>query len=146
MRKLKNKKYTNALKLVSDSEKPSGKCKYITNIKDYDRWFNILNQEIFNLRLRKFDSVDIRRRRNTWAYVIHFYKDDTINNTIETISIDLHLYDKYPSFKRFVEILGHEMVHAWQIQNGHIIKHNESFWGWKDKFQKKGLNLFEKYK
>ena len=50
---------------------------------------------------------------------------------------------KFKNIKQFLDILGHEMVHHYQIthQQNNSGNHNSYFFRWKKKFERMGLDL-----
>jgi len=112
---------------------------YETTIEDCQKWFNILNREIFNNSLPKIDEIDIRWRRGAHAWYDY---DDRYEGTGVT---KLLLSKRYKSKKFFVEVLAHEMVHHYQYIYNEEMGHGSSFFKWRDKFNKKGLNLVRAY-
>lgn len=89
-----------------------------------DEWFDIINDEIFNNELSKCEII-IRRLRGDWGY----------------FDGSLVLTDKFPSKAFFLNILAHEMIHAYQHQFGEKDHHGASFWAWEPRFKKYGLYL-----
>lgn len=111
---------------------------YETTIEDCQRWFNILNRELFDNSLPPIDEIDIRWRRMAYAYYVY---DDKKENG----ECALRMNKKYKSKQFFVEVLAHEMVHHYQYTNGERMGHGSSFTKWRGKFNKKGLNLVKVY-
>lgn len=112
---------------------------YETTIEDCQRWFNILNRELFNCSLPPIDEIDIRWRRRAHAWYDY---DDRYPGTGIT---RLLMSKRYKSKKFFVEVLAHEMVHHYQYIYNEDMGHGSSFFKWRDKFNKKGLNLVRAY-
>ena len=111
---------------------------YQTTIEDCQKWFNILNRELFDNSLLPVDEIDVRWRRKAHAY--YDYDDRKQNGLCKLL-----MNKKYKSKQFFVEVLAHEMVHHYQYMNGEIMGHGPSFIKWRDKFNKKGLNLVRVY-
>lgn len=111
---------------------------YETTVEDCQLWFNVLNREIFDNSLPLVDEIDVRWRRGAHAYYDY---DETKPNGI----CKLLMNKKYKSKQFFVEVLAHEMVHHYQYINGEKMGHGSSFTKWRDKFNKKGLNLVKVY-
>jgi CRISPR/Cas system endoribonuclease Cas6 (RAMP superfamily) len=112
---------------------------YEVSVEDCQKWFNILNRELFNNTLPKIDEIDIRWRRGAHAWYDY---DDRHPGTGIT---KLLMSRKYKSKKFFVEVLAHEMVHHYQYIYNEEMGHGSSFFKWRDKFNKKGLNLVRAY-
>ena len=130
------KKYRTKLEKVMDE-----KCEltYETTIEDCQKWFNILNRELFNSSLSNIGEIDIRWRRGAYAW--YDYDEAKPGNG----SSKLLMNKRYKSKKFFVEVLAHEMVHHYQYINNEEMGHGSSFLKWRDTFNKKGLNLVEAY-
>ena len=112
---------------------------YETTVEDCQRWFNILNRELFNESLPQVDEIDIRWRRGAHAW----YDYDQTNPGSGTAKLLMN--KRYKSKQFFVEVLAHEMVHHYQYINNEEVGHGSSFLKWRDKFNKKGLNLSKAY-
>lgn len=112
---------------------------YETTIEDCQKWFKILNRELFNNSLPSVNEIDIRWRRGAHAWYDY---DETRPGTGTS---KLLMNRRYKSKKFFVEVLAHEMVHHYQYIYNEDVGHGSSFLKWRDKFNKKGLNLVEAY-
>jgi hypothetical protein len=112
---------------------------YETTVEDCQRWFNILNRELFNESLPQVDEIDIRWRRGAHAW----YDYDQTNPGAGTCKLLMN--KRYKSKQFFVEVLAHEMVHHYQYIYNEEVGHGSSFLKWRDKFNKKGLNLSKAY-
>jgi hypothetical protein len=111
---------------------------YTTTVEDCQEWFNILNRELFNNSLPHVDEIDIRWRRGAYAYYDY---DERKQNGI----CKLLMNKRYKSKQFFVEVLSHEMIHHHQYIYNEEMGHGSSFIKWRDKFNKKGLNLVREY-
>ena len=94
-------------------------------------WFSIINDEVFGNRLVPVTLV-VRRLRGIWGY----YREEPS---------ELVVTDSFPSKNLFLNILAHEMVHAFQHQTGTIVNHGKSFWEWRKRFSRNGLLLAVRY-
>jgi hypothetical protein len=114
---------------------------YITTPEDCQKWFKILNREIFYNTLVTPSEIDIRWRRGAYAYydAIIDTEDSTYIHTI------LCMNKKYKSKKFFVEVLAHELVHHYQFLTEGKADHGKTFMAWTDTFNKKGLRLVKAY-
>lgn len=112
---------------------------YETNLEDTLTWFRILNRDLFNNTLPPVDKIDIRWRRTAHAWY------DYDESKPGTGSTKLLLSKRYRSKQFFVEVLAHEMVHHYQYVYNETVGHGLSFMKWRDKFNKKGLNLVRAY-
>jgi len=116
-------------------------------------WFRIINKEIFDSKLKrpritvsqkkqvmgqcvaKWDSRIIGRK-GEWDQKKIPYHNPTINYLIE-------MHHRFDTWRDYIETLAHEMIHLYQMT---VIKdptanHNDSFYQWKNRFKKFGLNL-----
>ena len=112
---------------------------YETTIEDCQKWFNILNRELFNESLPPVDEIDIRWRRGAHAW----YDYDESKPGEGTARLLMN--KRYKSKQFFVEVLAHEMVHHYQYIYNEEMGHGSSFLKWRDKFNKKGLSLSKAY-
>lgn len=112
-----------------------------TTQDDCQKWFRILNRELFNNALAPLDEIDIRWRRGAHAYYESWIdtKDPSYQYT------KLCMNKRYKSKKFFVEVLAHELVHHYQFLSEGKASHGESFIGWTEAFNKKGLRLVRAY-
>ena len=127
----RHKKLATILKDV-DYKKP-----YKPNKPNTELYYNILNYAIFNGRLDPIDRFSIRRIRDALAY----YEYDS-----ETGETTMTFKPKFKNLKQILDILGHEMVHHWQLTIGKDTgNHNAIFYKWKTKFNRMGLDLKVRY-
>jgi len=111
------------------------KEKYIPTKKQAKKWFDILNMNIFDNQLTPFDKIQIKDMGIWWACV-------TCDNEAPYAPMHLLLNNDFQSELQFVTIIGHEMIHKWQIQiNGDTGSHNKHFFSWRTKFNENGLEL-----
>jgi hypothetical protein len=133
--KQKKKKYQSKLKklVLENNQEIFEPC-----LKDCVKWFNILNREIFNKKL-KIIEFDIRERKNNHAYYDYeereLYKRDSI----------FLMNNRYETKKLFVEILAHEMIHHYQYLYEGRVTHGQTFWSWQSIFNRNNLALKETY-
>lgn len=134
----KRKRRTHLEMLVQSKEEEL----YETTQEDCERWFRILNREIFDNLLEPVDEIDIGRRKG--SYAIYECYDDSEDKDYRYCK--LLMKDRYRSKKMFVEVLAHEMVHHYQALHNEPVGHGPSFYRWRDKLNKKGLQLVRVYK
>lgn len=134
---MKKRKVSKLKKLLKSNENTT----YETTFEDCQRWFRIINEEIFNNRLPPVDEIDIRWRRKTYAF--YFYETDT--DDPDYMVCKLCMNKRYKSKKFFVEVLAHEMVHHYQFMYEKDVDHGPTFYRWAEKFNRKGLNLVRAY-
>lgn len=117
------------------------KCElvYETTLEDCRLWFNVLNRELFDNSLPLVDEIDIRWRRGAHAW----YDYDEAKPGYGTCRLLMN--KRYKSKQFFVEVLAHEMIHHYQYIYNEEMGHGSSFFKWRDKFNKKGLNLSRAY-
>lgn len=122
-------------KLIKVLEDTNTTKKYKPTIKDCEKWFIVLNKEIFDNKLKFFRKIEIRRRHGCWGEIT---ANETKINRFSTLSLN----NSFKSKKHFIEVLGHEMVHhhQWTVLNDNLT-HGESFMEWKSKFSKFGMSL-----
>ena len=134
---MKRRKVSKLQKLLNSNEDTT----YETTYEDCQRWFRILNKEIFNNRLPPVDEIDIRWRRGQYAFYESIIDTDDPDYKFGRLCMN----KRYKSKKFFVEVLAHEMVHHYQFMYDEPITHGQTFVPWCDKFNKKGLNLVRAY-
>ena len=101
------------------------------------RWFNILNEEIFNNQIHPFHEIEIKRKQGCHAEHIPF--EDSNGNIYGELSISNRFINK----NEFLYVLAHEMVHQWQWMELGRTSHGDSFWKWKNRFAKFEIPLGE---
>lgn len=116
-------------------------CIYETTQEDCQKWFGIINREIFNGALDPVDEIDIRWRRGTHA----FYECHTDTENPEYRYTRLCMNRRYKSKKFFIEVMVHECIHHNQVLNNEPLGHGQTFLAWKDKLNRKGINLVKVY-
>ena len=122
-------------KLVKAISEPTSSEKYRPTIKECREWFIILNKEIFEDRLDSFRNMKVSRRHGCWGEVT---AEQTRTSRFTTLSMNHHFKSK----KHFIEVLGHEMIHHYQLTvMNESMTHGETFFTWKDRFAKLGMSL-----
>ena len=121
----------------------SSRKKYKTTYKDIKHYFNIINKTIFNNKLSPFNDVLIKK----------IYKDESKKfcygqvvarefKRKGTRVYHLEMLPEYHNKKEFVDTLGHEMVHLYQMANvGDTGNHNKLFYSFRPKLNRIGLDL-----
>lgn len=110
---------------------------YETKIEDCEFWFKVLNKEIFNNELEPLDEMVIGRRRGALAFY-ECTQDDEDNSCFEA---RIFFDRKYKTKHQFVSVLFHELIHHYQALNKEPLGHGPSFFKWKKKAKKNGLEL-----
>ena len=101
------------------------------------RWFNILNEEIFNNIIHPFHDIEIKRKQGCHAEHIPF--EDGYGTIYAMLSINKKFNDK----NEFLYTLAHEMIHQWQWMQLGRTSHGNSFWKWKNKLAQFEIPLGE---
>jgi len=117
--------------------------KYKTTYKDIKKYFTIINKSVFNNLLSPFNEILIKKiyrdesKRYCWGQVIcHEWERKG------TKQYWLEMLPEYRDKRDFVETLGHEMVHLYQMANiGDTGNHNKVFYSFRPKLNKIGLDL-----
>lgn len=93
----------------------------------------IINEEVFNsaIDLTKLSFV-IKRLALIWA---------DFNNNFDDGSSVLRITNYFPSKATFLNVLAHELIHAYQGQHNEPLGHGPSFKRWQKKFKQNGLVL-----
>jgi len=118
--------------------------KYKTTYKDIKKYFTIINKSVFNDLLSPFNEILIKKIyrdkkscTHTWGQVVcwEWKRKGTKQYWLEMLP-------EYRDKRDFVETLGHEMVHLYQMANiGDTGNHNKVFYSFRPKLNKIGLDL-----
>lgn len=111
--------------------------KFRPTVEDCREWFNILNEQVFGNKLPEISEIKVKRLKDTHAYYNYWRKCD--KQPRNETSLDMNVV--FESKKLFVEILGHEMIHHFQLVYDEPLGHGPTFWAWSDNFNLKGLTL-----
>lgn len=128
-----NKKKSKLVKVMN--EECLGDEKFIPTLEDCKHWFRIINKEIFDGELVKFEEIEIRRRHGRWGECIGYTGEDGER------SCTLSLHSSLKSKQHFIQVIAHEMVHLWEYTVHGTMSHGALFHGWREKFEKYGLIL-----
>ena len=115
--------------------------KYKTTYKDIKKYFKIINKAIFKNLLSPFNEIKIKEIRDpkSMCYgqvVAYEWKRKG------TRVYHLEMLPTYRTKKDFVDTLGHEMVHLYQMANkGDTGNHNKLFYSFRPKLNAIGLDL-----
>lgn len=115
--------------------------KYHTKYKDIKKYFTLINREVFNNELSPFGKIEIKEIRDRIKYcyglveVLEWQRKGTR-------IYRLQMQPTYRNKKEFVDTLGHEMVHLYQMANkGDTGNHNKLFYSFRPKLNRIGLDL-----
>jgi hypothetical protein len=140
MAKTKTKK--SQVKKILKRELASRK-KYKTTYKDIKHYFDIINKSVFDNVLSPFNDIIIKK----------IYRDKTKKYCYGQVVVwewkrkgtrvfHLEMLPDYRNKKDFVDTLGHEMVHLYQMANvGDSGNHNKLFYSFRPKLNAIGLDL-----
>jgi hypothetical protein len=123
------------------------KKEYIATHKKVLYWFRVLNNSIFSNLVHYPKEVKIY---NIGDDAFGYCKVGGYENEKSPKYWSLHLSKKYPQFITFLEVLGHEMVHAydyWYNTKNYfksVAGHTQDFFSWKPHFDEVGLMLSAK--
>ena len=138
----KTKSKRSSIKKILKRELVSNR-KYRTTYKDINRYFKLINKEVFKNVLAPFNDIKIKK----------IYKDESkkfcygqvttwVWERKGTQQFWLEMLPEYRSKKDFVDTLGHEMVHLYQMANvGDTGNHNKLFYSFRPKLNAIGLDL-----
>ena len=118
--------------------------RYKTTYKDIKKYFTIINKSVFNDLLSPFNEILIKKIyrdkkscTHTWGQVVcwEWKRKGTKQYWLEMLP-------EYRDKRDFVETLGHEMVHLYQMANiGDTGNHNKVFYSFRPKLNAIGLDL-----
>jgi len=100
------------------------------------RWFNILNEEIFNNKIYPFYDIEIIQKKGCHAEHIPLEHGGKIYAI-------LSIADRFINKNEFLFTLAHEMVHQWQWMQLYRSDHGQSFWKWKNRLAQFEIPLGE---
>jgi len=129
------KRYDRAklLRLVKES-KPGP---YEPSIGEVVFWYDNFNELIFENELPKLTGIQFCKSKEYWAETFcRRYMDNKLRAEIK-------LSYNFKSFKDFLEIMAHEMVHIWEFENFSVMGHGERFFSWAPKLKRYGLDISE---
>jgi type I site-specific restriction endonuclease len=118
--------------------------KYKTTYKDIKYYFGMINKVVFKNKLSPFNEILIKKIykdkktcTHTWGQVVSWeWKRKG------TKQYWLEMLPEYNSKRDFVDTLGHEMVHLYQMANvGDSGNHNKLFYSFRPKLNEIGLDL-----
>jgi len=119
----------------------SVKRKYKTTYTDIKKYFKIINEAVFDNLLSPFNEILIKQIRDrevkcmgqvvAWEW-----------KRKGTRQYWLEMLPSYITKQDFVDTLGHEMIHLYQMANiGDTGNHNETFYSFKKPMKQIGLNI-----
>ena len=115
--------------------------KYKTTYKDIKKYFEIINKAVFDNVLSPFNEILIKKIRDPkikcmGQVVVWEWKRKG------TRVFHLEMLPEYYDKREFVDTLGHEMVHLYQMANvGDTGNHNKLFYSFRSKLNAIGLDL-----
>ena len=121
----------------------ASRSKYKTTYADIKKYFNIINEAVFNNILSPYNEIKIKK----------IYKDKSKKFCYGQVTVWewkrkgtrqywLEMLPTYRNKKDFVDTLGHEMVHLYQMANvGDTGNHNKLFYSFRSKLNAIGLDL-----
>lgn len=112
--------------------------RYRPTIGDVNKWFDILNEQIFGNKLAPISDIRFVRHKEVHAFYYYYSKKDPKRG--ET---GLSFTKQFRCKKMFVEILAHEMIHHFQHLHDEPLGHGPSFTAWSDNLKTRGLTLYK---
>mgnify|MGYP002641698327 CR=1 FL=1 len=117
------------------------KSEYITTYKDIKKYFKMLNDAVFDGKLSPFNEIIIKQIRDRKKYCYGLVEILEWKRK-GTRVYRLQMQPQYKSKKDFVDTLGHEMVHLYQMANlGDTGNHNKLFYSFGPKLNEIGLKI-----
>lgn len=124
--------------------------KYITKADEKNAVFNptplqavrahtVINECIFGNKLSR-PKIIIQHLSDAWG-ICHGDLDDGKYPPFDPQCNYIALNDSFYNWRHFVEVLAHEMVHQYQIEQYNKLDHGKTFWAWKEKFERYNLHL-----
>jgi len=113
--------------------------KYKTTYKDIKKYFRLINDNVFNGKLSPFNDINImhmNRKKYVAQVLILEWKRKGTNQ------FNLEMNKTYKNKKEFVDTLGHEMIHLYQMAIlGDTGIHNDTFFSFRPKLNAIGLDI-----
>ena len=113
--------------------------KYKTTYKDIKKYFRLINDNVFNGKLSPFNDINImymNRKKYVAQVLILQWKRKGTNQ------FNLEMNKTYKNKKEFVDTLGHEMIHLYQMANlGDTGNHNDTFYRVRPKLNAIGVDI-----
>jgi hypothetical protein len=113
--------------------------KYKTTYKDIKKYFRLINDNVFSGKLSPFNDINImymNRKKYVAQVLILEWKRKGTNQ------FNLEMNKTYRNKKEFVDTLGHEMIHLYQMANlGDTGNHNDIFYSFRPKLNAIGLDI-----
>ena len=103
------------------------------------RAYNVINNCIFGGKLSR-PKIVIQYLDDAWG-ICHGDLDDGKYPPFDPCCNYIMLNTSFYSWRHFIEVLAHEMVHQYQVEYLNKLDHGKTFWAWKDKFQRYNLHL-----
>ena len=119
----------------------SKRTKYKTTYKDIKYYFIMINKVVFKNKLSPFNEILIKN--------IRYPKITCMGQVVAwewkrkgTRQFHLEMLPYYRDKREFVDTLGHEMVHLYQMANiGDTGNHNKVFYSFRPKLNRIGLDI-----
>lgn len=103
------------------------------------RAYNVINECIFGNKLTR-PKITIKYISDAWG-ICYGELDDGKLPAITPKCNYIALNNTFYSWRHFVEVLAHEMVHQYQCEYLNRLDHGKTFWAWKDKFERYNMKL-----
>jgi hypothetical protein len=95
------------------------------------RWWNLLNNALFDGKLHPPHKIVCRAFRNDYGWCMPMSKKG---------KVQLGISSEFGDRKEFISVLAHEMIHQWQWTVDGNMTHGQTFWQW-EKQLKRVFNL-----
>lgn len=105
-------------------------------------WFAVYNQLIFRGKIARFRYIIIKYYPNQLAHC-----EGKWDAKKDMRYYNLQMHPRFNSFKTFISILVHEMIHAhqWVNEERDDMSHGSNFFKWKKKLERNDIILSIKY-
>ena len=133
---MKSKKAT-IKKMIKSECQSTFNRRYKTTYKDIKKYFHLINDSMFYGQLSPFNDVQIKDLTSDNVYGQVCIHDNKQKGTRWFV---LEMSDYYTNKEEFLNTLGHDMIHLWQMQNcGDTGNHNALFFYHKKQLKQIGL-------
>ena len=103
------------------------------------RAWNMINQCVFKGILKR-PVLKLRYMSDAYGMCYGILCDGK-EPRIQPYCEKIVLTPRFVTKKHFIEVLAHEMVHQYQVEQQNRIDHGPTFWAWRDKFSKFNIRL-----
>ena len=99
--------------------------------------YDSINRAVFNSALSRPRFI-IRANDQYWGEITVGYRH---NRRADRITFYIRFERHFPSMKKLINTVAHEMVHQWEWERNSNLTHGQAFYAWNDRLSNRGLRL-----